>query len=90
MTNFKMSELAKSTVKTSDRPRIVFLIYKNLVSYRPLLIKIRNQGKLWQWEQQGPDVWKSDHHPAGAGTYQGEVKRAPCQTQQPFWATVRC
>lgn len=29
MTNFKMSELMKSTVKTSDRPIIVFLIYKN-------------------------------------------------------------
>lgn len=29
MTNFKMSELIKSTVRTSDRPIIVFLIYKN-------------------------------------------------------------
>lgn len=29
MTNFKMSELMKSTVRTSDRPIIVFLIYKN-------------------------------------------------------------
>lgn len=40
MTNFKMSELAKSTVTTSDRPRIVVLIYKN--SYKSVRTKYIN------------------------------------------------
>lgn len=40
MTNFKMSELAKSTITTSDRPRIVFLIYKN--SYKSVRTKYIN------------------------------------------------
>lgn len=57
MTNFKVSELAKSRGKTSDRPRTVFLIYKN--SYKSVRTKYINNPRIWQVTEKEVYLYKN-------------------------------